>query len=253
MHGCSKVTEADWIPTQFEIGDEVTFAARGGARMTGAIEKLNRKTATVRQGPQRWRVPYGLLEPPPGKAREGKRDRLLAVAAQARKLMDEHGLGNWTFGFGAARRTIGLCNEKEQVIQLARHHAANDPPGQVTDTILHEIAHALAGASAGHGPAWRDAAIRIGATPRASKASDPERDAAVRAGLNVGAPLRFRARNGEVLAGTVVKLNRKTVRVTRAGRNLLVPYGCIVPPDPAREIPAPSLHLGRTLPLQFDT
>ncbi len=35
------------------------------------------------------------------------------------------------------------------------------------DTLLHEIAHALAGPEAGHGPAWKAVAVRIGATPRA--------------------------------------------------------------------------------------
>ena len=141
--------------------------------MTGIVEKLNQRTATVRQGPQLWRVPYALLEPRNGQRRNGRGERLLEVAREARELMHRHGLGGWTFRFSAARRTIGLCKEKEKVIQLGRHHAADDPPAQVTDTILHEIAHALAGNAAGHGPAWRNTAKRIGALPRASKAVDP--------------------------------------------------------------------------------
>ena len=67
------------------------------------------------------------------------------------------GMGSQTGSFASAPpdEPSVLCKEKEKVIQLGRHHAANDPPEQVTDTILHEIAHALAGTAAGHGPAWR--------------------------------------------------------------------------------------------------
>ena len=36
---------------------------------------------------------------------------------------------------------------------------------EVTDCILHEIAHALAGHKAGHGWAWKQVCIRIGAKP----------------------------------------------------------------------------------------
>ena len=222
------MTEADRIQAQFEIGDDVTFKATGQTRMTGTIEKLNQKTATVRQGPRRWRVPYALLEPQQEQGRNGRHERLLAVAREARQRLDEHGLADWTFRFSAARRAIGLCKEKEQVIQLGRHHAANDPPAQVTDTILHEIAHALAGNAAGHGPAWRNAAKRIGATPRASKASDPAKDEAVRNALLPGATVSFRSGDGDVFTGAVVKLNRKTARVSCGNRMLLVPYSCIV-------------------------
>ena len=38
---------------------------------------------------------------------------------------------------------------------------------QIRDTVLHEIAHAIAGREAGHGPLWKVTARRIGATPRA--------------------------------------------------------------------------------------
>ena len=221
------MTEADLIQAQFDIGDAVTFPAKGGARAVGTIMKLNQRTATVRQGPEAWRVPYALLELQNGQRRNGRAHRLLEVARQARKLMDGHGLTDWIFRFSAARRTIGLCKEKEKVIQLGRHHAANDPPEQVTDTILHEIAHALAGTAAGHGPAWRKAALSIGATPRASKAVDPGKDEAIRNSLRPGTTINFRS-GSSMLAGTVVKLNRKTARVSSGGRILLVPYGCVV-------------------------
>ena len=222
------MTEADRIQAQFDIGDEVTFPAKGQSGTAGTIEKLNQRTATVRQGPQLWRVPYALLEPRNEQRRNGRDERLLEVAREAREIMDRHGLRGWTFRFSAARRTIGLCKEKEKVIQLGRHHAANDPPAQVTDTILHEIAHALAGNAAGHGPAWRNTAKRIGALPRASKAVDPVKDQAIKNSLRPGTTISFRSGSGAVLTGAVVKLNRKTARVSCGDRILLVPYGCVV-------------------------
>ena len=163
------MTETDLIQANFELGEAVTFPIRVGLKAAGTIEKLNQKTATVRQGSERWRVPYALLESRNEQPRNSRVERLLAVAREALQLMDRHGLTDWTIRFSAARRTIGLCKEKERFIQLGRHHAANDPPEQVTDTILHEIAHALAETAAGHGPAWRKIALEIGATPRAGK------------------------------------------------------------------------------------
>ena len=38
---------------------------------------------------------------------------------------------------------------------------------QIRDTVLHEIAHVIAGREAGHRPLWKVTAQRIGATPRA--------------------------------------------------------------------------------------
>ncbi len=35
----------------------------------------------------------------------------------------------------------------------------------------HEIAHAIAGPDAGHGPVWKAVAVRLGATPRACESS----------------------------------------------------------------------------------
>ncbi len=108
------MTEADLIQAQFDVGDAVTFPAKGGARAVGNIMKLNQRTATVRQGPEAWRVPYALLELQNGQRRTGRAERLLEVARQARELMDRHGLTDWTFRLSAARRTIGLCKEKEK-------------------------------------------------------------------------------------------------------------------------------------------
>ena len=79
--------------------------------------------------------------------------------------MDEHGLGAWTFAFLEAERRLGDCHFRDRVIRIGRAHALDASDAEIRDTILHEIAHALAGPEARHGPEWKATARRIGATP----------------------------------------------------------------------------------------
>ena len=53
------------------------------------------------------------------------------------------------------------------MIRISRTHALEGSEEQIRDTVLHEIAHAIAGREAGHGLLWKVTARRIGATPRA--------------------------------------------------------------------------------------
>ena len=89
-----------------------------------------------------------------------------------RRLMDAHGLADWTLAFVEARRRLGDCNFRDRVIRIGRAHALEGTEEQIRDTVLHEIAHALTGREAGHGPLWKETARRIGATPRAKAYED---------------------------------------------------------------------------------
>ena len=82
----------------------------------------------------------------------------------ARGLMDEHGLHRWSLIFDSAKRRAGLCRYDTRTISLSRPLTALYSADEVRETVLHEIAHALAGPKAGHGPAWRRVAREIGAT-----------------------------------------------------------------------------------------
>lgn len=97
---------------------------------------------------------------------------LTGVRELARGLMDEHGLHRWTLQFDSAKRRAGLCRYDTRVISLSRHLTALYSADEVTETVLHEIAHALAGPKAGHGPAWRRVAREIGATGQRCVAAD---------------------------------------------------------------------------------
>ena len=238
----SGVTHLDRAQARFEVGDEVSFATANGGIRTGTVEKLNPARAAVRCNGERWDVPYLLLDHRNAVSRAGNEQRLVEVANRARDLMDSHGLEDWTFRFSAAQSRLGECREREKLIRLSRRHAVKADPREVKDTILHEIAHALAGARAGHGPAWKAIAKRIGASPKAraeeSETARADRLAA-KARLRTGMKVHFRTRDGQLRSGVIIRMNprRATVRVDRAV--FLVPYAALESPEPSGNGGAP--------------
>ena len=113
----------------------------------------------------------------------------------------------------------------------------NGGPREVRDTILHEIAHALAGAKARHGPAWKAIAKRLGATPKA-RAEEGEdvragREAA-KARFRAGMEVSFRTRGRQLRTGIIVRMNPKRARVDCGGGAVfLVPYPALEPASSA--------------------
>ena len=75
----------------------------------------------------------------------------------------------WSFGWNRRRRAHGLCRYDRCRVELSAPLTAREPDvSLILNTIRHEIAHALAGPKAGHGPLWRRWATRIGCTHLAS-------------------------------------------------------------------------------------
>lgn len=68
----------------------------------------------------------------------------------------------WTFGFDSAKRRAGLCNFTEHRITVSRYLAERSGDDEIHQVLLHEIAHALAGPEAAHGPVWRRTAAELG-------------------------------------------------------------------------------------------
>src|SRR5580704_7735237 len=79
----------------------------------------------------------------------------------------KHGLHGWTFGLADTKRRLGVCKYRTKRIEIAEYYALHNLPESVLDTLWHEMAHAIAGPAARHGPVWKAVAIRLGATPRA--------------------------------------------------------------------------------------
>lgn len=213
----------------FERGDRVRFRANEGSTLSGTVETLNPKRARVRCGTEIWTVPYGGLDHlcvATGKARQPRAKRLRAVVAEARELMDRHGVGMWALRFSGSRTSLGECRSRQKLILVSRTHALNGSPEQVTDTILHEIAHALAGPDAGHGPAWKAVARKLGATPRSclpeSDSTKRQREAARRK-FRTGDSVSFTAR-GELRTGKIVRMNPKRAKVRCGDAVWSVPY-----------------------------
>jgi predicted SprT family Zn-dependent metalloprotease len=88
----------------------------------------------------------------------------LAIAERmARFLMRKHGLfPEWKFGFDRAVLRFGSCQWRRKKITLSASLTELNDVDQVRDTILHEIAHALAPPRAGHGKKWKQIAKAIG-------------------------------------------------------------------------------------------
>jgi predicted SprT family Zn-dependent metalloprotease len=90
----------------------------------------------------------------------------------AEELMGQHGLleRKWRFGWDRSTRQAGSCRflatQKEpwRRIGLSRSITELNDRTFVRDTILHEIAHALAGVRHNHDATWREIALRIGCT-----------------------------------------------------------------------------------------
>lgn len=89
---------------------------------------------------------------------------LYEAAHLARQLMTQHGLADWSFGYDHARRRFGRCDYTHRRITLSKSLTFLNPLEEVRDTLLHEIAHALA-PGAKHGPRWRMMCLKVGARP----------------------------------------------------------------------------------------
>ena len=217
----------------FEVGDSVWFDRNADERLFGTVEKLNSKTCTVSViDGKKWAVPYMLLDHVNESLfdeRAPRVRRLLDVAIRARQMMDEHGLKHWSLYFSHGHRLLGKCAYRNQTIFISRYHAVNHQPEQVNDTILHEIAHALAGFKAGHGPEWKAIALRIGATPESKayekdNAERKERELLeAKSGFAMGDTVSFPVRS-EKFVGRIVRMNPRRAKVACGNRIYLTPY-----------------------------
>lgn len=96
---------------------------------------------------------------------------LIEAKRLARSLMRESHLFGMTFDFDRSVTSFGKCHFKRNTylgtitpfkITLSKVLTENASPEQVRETMLHEIAHAVAGYEAGHGAAFRSVARSLG-------------------------------------------------------------------------------------------
>lgn len=87
------------------------------------------------------------------------------IAKAATDLLASHGLSDWRFIWDRSRRRYGCCKYRYKRISISIYLAALNPIERTLQTVKHEIAHALAGSGAGHGPIWKRKAVEIGCPP----------------------------------------------------------------------------------------
>jgi predicted SprT family Zn-dependent metalloprotease len=130
--------------------------------------------------------------------------QLHAAYELAVSLVEDHGLSGWTVDFDMAKRRAGVCRYEKRIIGLSAPLTRLHDEAEVRDTILHEIAHALAGPAAGHGPEWQAKARSIGCSATRCLPAD--------------APRVPGAWLGVCSAGHVVERHKRPVRVMACGR-----------------------------------
>lgn len=89
------------------------------------------------------------------------------------ELMNKYNLklNGWQFKLTKNKRQLGLTQWKQtasgvdKVISISSYFILYNEEWVVRDVVLHEIAHAICGLNAGHGPIWKAKCREIGARP----------------------------------------------------------------------------------------
>lgn len=87
---------------------------------------------------------------------------LARVRVWAEALITMHLDASWSFDFDHAKKRAGLCNFTAKRITVSRYLAAKFEDDEIHQVLLHEVAHAVAGSKAGHGPIWQRTAAELG-------------------------------------------------------------------------------------------
>lgn len=87
---------------------------------------------------------------------------LLRIEKWAHALIALHLDESWSFGFDSAKRRLGACHYTSKRITVSRYLVPLLDDDEIHQTLLHEVAHAMAGSQAGHGASWRRVARQLG-------------------------------------------------------------------------------------------
>lgn len=83
----------------------------------------------------------------------------------ATKLIKKHLGKKWQLKLNKRHTSLGRCDYERKLIELSVHFIDHNDTDAVTEIILHEIAHALAGENANHGPLWAEQCRRLNIEP----------------------------------------------------------------------------------------
>jgi predicted SprT family Zn-dependent metalloprotease len=89
-----------------------------------------------------------------------------SVLTMGRQELARHGLADqgWVFELDSGKTRAGCCKHHKRIVSISRHLVTSDlwTPDMIRNTLLHEVAHALAGSVHGHDETWRQIAVSIG-------------------------------------------------------------------------------------------
>ena len=164
------LTKADRLRSQLSVNDTVSFQFRGQV-LYGTISRLNPKRAhVVCEDDDEYQVPYALVNGleihTNAAALNHSETELASIATRAKELMADHDLNHWSFQFDSGTKRAGGCHYGNQVISLSLQYAQHATEYEITDTLLHEIAHALVGKAHSHDAVWQAKATEIGCSGR---------------------------------------------------------------------------------------
>lgn len=95
--------------------------------------------------------------------------QLARFCTMAENYLEDFELDDWSFSFNHHMTNFGMCYFATKTIVASAPLVELNSVAAGRDTILHEIAHALAGwRAAHHGPKWQRIAANIGADPTAT-------------------------------------------------------------------------------------
>lgn len=91
--------------------------------------------------------------------------RQIEAVAIADELLKKHNLHwTWKIQWNKSEKHLGQCWFDQKVIAISVYMLNSSSEAEFKDTVLHEIAHALVGYEANHGPVWKAKALEIGCT-----------------------------------------------------------------------------------------
>lgn len=102
---------------------------------------------------------------------------ILTAQTQAIEAMAANGLlkKGWSFRYDNAKRRHGATHHDKKLITLSRELTHLNSVEEVTQTIFHEIAHALVGPRHGHDRVWAAQCVKLGIVPHRLASSDAVR------------------------------------------------------------------------------
>lgn len=94
-----------------------------------------------------------------------EKESIQILEPRIRTMIRQHLGESWSFRWGRGKRVYGTCYCSSHLIVISKVLAQLNPWEQTRDTVLHEIAHGLAGENHGHDETWRKYCRQIGARP----------------------------------------------------------------------------------------